>query len=235
VATPSISASSPNARLARRFEFAAVLFDVDGTLIDSNAAHADAWEKALREHGFAVTADEIRPLIGMGSDKLLPEVAHVEEASAAGRELSRRKKELFAERLPSLEPTRGVRALVEFLIDRGVDLIIATSAGDDEMNALLERAGVVDLIPKRTSKDDASSSKPDPDIVYAALAKSRHPRERTIMIGDTPYDIEAARRAGIATVALRCGGYWRDDDLRDAVAIFDDPAALLGWWQPGAP
>ena len=229
---PLTSTPAPKVGLARPFQFGAVLFDVDGTLIDSNAAHAETWAAALREHGFAVTVDDIRPLIGMGADKLLPQVAHVEEDSPTGQALARRKKELFEQRLPTLQATRGARALVEFLRQSGTELIIATSAGDDEMTALLERAGVADLIPKRTSKDDASSSKPDPDIVHAALAKTRQPRERTIMIGDTPYDIEAARRAGIGAIALRSGGHWTDEALRDALAIFDDPTALLGWWQP---
>ena len=225
------SPSSPTTPLARQFAFEAVLFDVDGTLICSNAAHAETWAAALREHGIAVTADEIRPLIGMGADKLLPRVASVEEHSPKGKALARRKKALFAERLPALQPTAGARALVAFLRENDAELIIATSAGDDEMAALLERAAVADLIPKRTSKDDASSSKPDPDIVHAALEQSDKPRSRTIMVGDTPYDVEAARRAGIDTIALRCGGHWSDDDLRGAIAIFDDPAALLAWWK----
>ncbi len=231
MSSPTSTTTSLNDRLARRSAFAAVLFDVDGTLIDSNAAHAETWAAALREHGLAVTADEIRPLIGMGADKLLPRVASIEEHSPKGQAVARRKKELFAERLPALQPTAGARALVAFLRERDAELIIATSAGDDEMAALLERAGVADLIPKRTSKDDASSSKPDPDIVHAALDQSDKPHDRTIMVGDTPYDVEAARRAGIDAIALRCGGHWSDHDLRDAVAIFDDPAALLAWWQ----
>jgi phosphoglycolate phosphatase-like HAD superfamily hydrolase len=94
-----------------------------------------------------------------------------------------------------------------------------------------ERAGVADLIPRRTSKDDAARSKPDPDIVNAALRQSGAQADKTVMIGDTPYDIEAARRAGIAAIALRCGGHWSDRELHGAIAIFDDPAALLGNWR----
>jgi phosphoglycolate phosphatase-like HAD superfamily hydrolase len=98
------------------------------------------------------------------------------------------------------------------------------------MRALLRRAGVADFFPERASKDDASSSKPDPDIVHAALAKSWARPEETLLIGDTPYDIEAADRAGIGAVALRCGGFWSDDSLRGALKIFDDPQALLAYW-----
>lgn len=214
--------------------FDSVLFDVDGTLIDSNAAHATAWMRALREHGINVDIMRVRPLIGMGGDKLLPSLAGVEEQSPDGRAIAARKKELFNRQLPWLRPTRGARALLEYLRDQGVDLVIATSAGDEEMTALLECAEVADLVTSRASKDDAAESKPDPDIVCAALAKARGGPESTLMVGDTPYDIEAAGRAGVASVALRCGGYWTDRDLRGALYLFDDPKELLERWQRSA-
>jgi HAD superfamily hydrolase (TIGR01509 family) len=208
-----------------------VVFDVDGTLIDSNDAHARAYVEALREHGRTIDPLHVRRLIGMGGDKVLPEIADVAEQSELGQAIARRKKELFDSLLPDLQPTRGARALVQYLRDADLTLVIATSAGGDELHALLERAGVADLFPARTSKDDAPSSKPEPDIVAAALAKVDADPSTTVMIGDTPYDIEAAARAGIETIALRCGGYWTDDKLAAAVAIFDDPAALLEQWR----
>jgi HAD superfamily hydrolase (TIGR01509 family) len=208
-------------------EFDTVLLDVDGTLIDSNAAHAMSWTAALREHGVATNEADVRPLIGMGGDKLLPRIARVSEESEAGRQIARRKKELFAAALHTLRPTRGARPLVEFLRQRGVTVVVATSADDHEMEALLEQAGVADLVTLRTSKDDASNSKPDPDILRAAMARSDADRETTVMIGDTPYDIEAADRAHIPTLALRCGGHWSDSQLDGAQGIFDDPADLL--------
>jgi HAD superfamily hydrolase (TIGR01549 family) len=217
-----------------RFEFETVLLDVDGTLIGSNAAHADAWTQALREHGVAVETGQIRPLIGMGADKLLPAVASVSEDSTLGQAIGRRKKAIFETFLPGLQPTAGARPLLEYLVERGTQLVIATSADDREMEALLQRAGIDDLLPQRASKDDASESKPDPDIVHAALTRSSARPESAVIIGDTPYDIEAARRAGIRAIALRCGGYWSDADLRDAVAILDDPAALLAQWRGDA-
>jgi HAD superfamily hydrolase (TIGR01509 family) len=210
-----------------RLDFATTLFDVDGTLIDSNGTHADTWTEALREHGIAIDAVSIRPLIGMGGDKLLLAAANIDEASELGRSITRRKKELFAQRLRNLHPTHGARSLVQFLLQLNVGLVIATSADDREMNDLLKRAGVDDLIPRRTSKDDAEESKPDPDIVQGAMKRLHARPQTTIMIGDTPYDIEAALRAGIRTIALRCGGYWSDADLVGAVDIFDDPAAFL--------
>ena len=213
-------------------DLSAVIFDVDGTLIDSNVAHAESWARALSEHGFASTPARIRPLVGMGSDKLLPMVG-LEEGTPQARAIVQRKKELFAQQLPRLRPTAGARALVACLQDQQKEIVIATSAGDDEMDALLQQTGVGDLIPKRTSSDDADRSKPDPDIVVAAWHRTGASRDRTAMIGDTPYDVEAARRAGIRAVALRCGGHWSDADLKSAIQIVDDPAALLAYWQHG--
>ena len=144
--------------MTRAFPYKTVVLDVDGTLIDSNDAHADTWTRALIEHGIATEVSQIRPLIGMGGDKLLPAVAHVDEDSPLGRDISKRKKALFAELVPGLAATPGARELLEYLREHGVSLVIATSAGDDEMDALLRQAGLDDLLPKRTSKDDAEES-----------------------------------------------------------------------------
>ncbi len=217
--------------MTSRFAYTTALFDVDGTLIDSNAAHADSWTQALREAGVATSASEIRPLIGMGGDKLLPRIAHVDDTSARGQSIAKRKQAIFADMLPHLRATPGARALAAFLARQGVALVIATSAGDDEMSALLKQAGVDDLFTLRTSKDDGKESKPDPDIVHAALARAQARPESTVLIGDTPYDIEAAERAGIAAIALRSGGHWRDHELSRAILIFDDPADLLRYWR----
>jgi len=208
-----------------------VVLDVDGTLIDSNGAHAEAWTRALVEHGIAAEVSQILPLIGMGGDKLLPAAAHVDDGSPLGQDISRRKTVLFGELLPSLVATPGARELLEYLREHGVSLVVATSAGEDEMEALLRQAGVEDLIPRRTSKDDAEESKPDPDIVHAALARAKAAPDEAVMVGDTPYDIEAARRAGLDTIALRCGGLWADRHLSGAVGIYDDPSALLEHWR----
>ena len=211
-----------------------VLFDIDGTLIDSNGAHAQSWTQSLGEHGISVDVESIRRLVGMGGDKLLPLVAGVSEDSERGRALAKRKKAIFATLLPDLEPTPGARQLIAYLREQQVDVVIATSADDRDMSQLLQRAGVDDLIPQRASKDDAERSKPDPDIVHAALARSDASPDTSVMVGDTPYDIEAARRAGIRVFALRCGGYWTDAALQAADHVFDDPAALLAHWRDAA-
>jgi HAD superfamily hydrolase (TIGR01509 family) len=158
-------------------------------------------------------------------------VAGVGHDSAPGRALIARKKEVFGVLLPSLRPTRGARELLEHLRRQRIDLVIATSADDRELQVLLKQAGVDDLVPQRASKDDADASKPDPDIVHAALERAGARPDATALVGDTPYDIEAASRAGIASIALRCGGYWSDSDLGGAIAIFDDPAALHAHWR----
>ena len=204
-----------------------VLLDVDGTLIDSNDAHARSWSEALAEFGRPIAADVVRPRIGMGGDKLLPELLGVDAESKTGKEFSERRAKIFLETyVPRLRLTPGAKDLVKRLRREKLRLIIATSARSGELNAMLEQVGLEDLIEKKTSASDAESSKPDPDIVVAALRKGALSADTAIMLGDTPYDIEAARRAGVDTVALRSGG-WDDRGLAGAIAIYDDPADLL--------
>ncbi len=205
-----------------------VLIDIDGTLIDSNDGHAASWADVFAENGMDIPFERVRPLVGMGSDKLLPELTGIDHESVEGKRLSDRKKAVFKEKyLPNLQPTRGARRLLEHMVAEGLTLVIATSAGGDELHALLDRAGIGDLIDDTTSSGDVESSKPDPDVIGAALRKGRLGVRDAIMLGDTPYDIEAAATAGIPTIALRCGGWWNDQALGGAVAIYNDPADLL--------
>jgi HAD superfamily hydrolase (TIGR01509 family) len=205
----------------------AVILDVDGTLLLSNDAHARAFVDAGRELGFEADFKTVRRLIGKGGDKLIPEAFGFEQESERGERLDERKKEVFRERyLPELQPAPGARQLLHRLRDDGIKLVVATSASGDEVEGLLKQAGVDDLIQDATSSSDAEESKPDPDIVEAALEKSGFPPEEVVMLGDTPYDVEAATRAGVRIVAVRTGG-WGDDDLGGAIAIYDDAAELL--------
>jgi HAD superfamily hydrolase (TIGR01509 family) len=205
----------------------AALLDIDGTLIDSNNAHAQSWVEALESHGISVPFSTIRPLIGMGGDRLLPAVASIEEDSVHGKAIAKTRERIFRENyLPNLEPFPEVRALLQRLSEEGLRLIVATSSGESLVNDLLERAHVQDLIEAQTTSDDADQSKPSPDIVQAALRRLGLRPEEAIMIGDTPYDVEAARRAGVGAVALECGG-WTTQDLGDAKAIYKDAADLL--------
>jgi phosphoglycolate phosphatase-like HAD superfamily hydrolase len=205
----------------------AVVLDVDGTLIDSNDAHARAWVDAFAEHGITVPFAKIRRAIGMGGDKLLPHVAGIEEDSAVGRAISERRGDIFKRvYLPHLEPFPRVRELLERFRADELTLTVASSARENELRPLLEAARVADLIHAQTSSDEADRSKPDPDIVHAAIARAKCPRDRIVMLGDTPYDVAAAHRAGIPIVALECGG-WSAEELRDADAVYASPADLL--------
>jgi len=207
--------------------YRAVIFDVDGTLVDSNDAHAHAWVRALGERGRRVEFSRVRPLIGMGSDKLLPAVAGLAADSPEGRAIVDRRREIFLEEyVPRLRPTRGARELLEWLRDDRLELYVASSANADELEPLLRVAGAEKMIESVASSDAAPRSKPDPDIVRAALDRTGCPAGDVIMIGDTPYDVEAALRAGISIIALRSGG-WSDRDLAGAAAIYQDPADLL--------
>jgi len=211
----------------RRRKLEGVLLDVDGTLIDSNEAHARSWSQALMEFGRPTPPDKVRPLIGMGGDKLLPQLLGVDAESADGKRFSERRAQIFRDRhVPTLRPTRGARSLIERLRGEGLRLIIATSAKEAELEVMLRQVGLDDLLPQRTSSDDAEESKPDPDIVQAALRKGKLAPASAIMLGDTPYDVQAARRAGVDTVALLTGG-WNSEALKDAVAIYEDPEDIL--------
>jgi HAD superfamily hydrolase (TIGR01509 family) len=205
----------------------AALLDIDGTLIDSNGAHASAWVEALSEFGYDVPFGRVRALIGKGGDKLLPETVGVEKDSPKGVEISKRRGAIFKEKyLPTLRPFPSARELVAALREGGLRLVVATSATADEIKALLDVANVRDLLSDVKTSKDAKDSKPDPDIVIAALTAAKcHPSE-AVMLGDTPYDVQAAARAGVVAVALRCGG-WDDASLAGAKAIYDDPHDLL--------
>jgi HAD superfamily hydrolase (TIGR01509 family) len=208
-----------------------ILLDVDGTLIDSNDAHASAWVDAFGEFGQRVKFDEVRRRIGMGGDKLMPEVSGITEDSAQGQGISSRRRQIFLSTyLPRLKPFPHVRELLSRLRNDGLRLVVATSAKRDELDPLLRQAGVDDLIWRETSSDDADESKPDPDIVKAALVRGRCSPGEAVMIGDTPYDVAASTAAGVRIVCVRCGG-WDLPELSGAATVFDDPADMLAQYE----
>ena len=205
----------------------AVIFDVDGTLVDSNDAQARSWVDALKEFGYSVPYEKVRPLIGMGGDKVLPETIGVQKDSEKGKQISKRRSEIFKEKyLPNVKPFPDAQKLLDRMRERGLKLAIATSAQPDELRPLLQIVGAADLIEDKTSARDVKSSKPDPDVMQVALKRVGYPPNEVVMIGDTPYDIEAARKVGVGTIAFRCGG-WSDSDLAGAIAMYNDPADLL--------
>lgn len=204
-----------------------VILDVDGTLIDSNDAQAHSWVEAMAAYGYHVAFEKVRPLIGMGGDKVLPETIHVSKDSEQGKAISQKRGEIFKERyLPHLRAFPGARELIEEIRKRGLQVAIASSAKPDELQALLSLVGAADLIKDKTSSKDVQRSKPDPDVMEVTLARIGLPADEVLMIGDTAWDIEAAQKVHVRTIAFRCGG-WSDNDLAGAIAIYDGPADLL--------
>lgn len=204
-----------------------VLLDVDGTLVDSNDLHAHAWVDALAEVGIDVPFDAVRHAIGMGGDKLLPQVAHIEKDSPQGEKASKRRGEIFkAKYLGQVQAFPQTRDLLQRMKDEGLTLVIASSSEKEEVESLLQIAGAEHLIDAMSTSQDAGSSKPAPEPIEAALKKGNLQPEQVLMLGDTPYDVEAAANAQVQTIALRSGG-WQDKDLAKALAIYADPADLL--------
>jgi HAD superfamily hydrolase (TIGR01509 family) len=214
-----------SARASDRYR--AAILDMDGTLIDSNDAHVKAWVEVLREFGHEVSDEDIRPWIGMGGDNLLPAAMKISKDSPEGKKIAERRGEIFKSRyLPHLKPFPEVRRLLERMKQDGLRLVIATSSPDDELKKTIEIVGIRDLLEDTTSASDAARSKPDPDVIHAALDGLKLPAGEAVMLGDTPYDIQAAGKAGVGVIAFRSGGF-RDEDLKGALAIYDGAADLL--------
>jgi HAD superfamily hydrolase (TIGR01509 family) len=205
-----------------------VILDVDGTLVLSNDAHAEAWVEAFAAYGYQITFEQVRPLIGMGGDQIIPRlVPELNSKEGTGKQIADHRKNLILNKFGShLTPTRGARDLVQKMQNEGLQLIIASSATEQEMEILLKVAQVDDLLHEATTSSDAEESKPDPDIVEAALHRAHLAADRTVMLGDTPYDVEAAAKAGVEVIAFRTGGF-SDEQLSGAIAIYNDPADLL--------
>ena len=208
--------------------YRAVIFDVDGTLVDSNDAHARAWAEAMAESGLQVPVERIRPLIGMGGDKLLPRLTGIDIESPDGEAIAEEQGQNLPRALPAV--SRNRRAARSDSSKRfttsGCSWSSPARRQPRSSTHLLRVAGATRWIKSTASSDDARRSKPDPDIVRAALDATGCQANEVVMIGDTPYDIEAAARAGIGTIAVRCGG-WTDAALVNALAIYEDPEDLL--------
>ena len=205
----------------------AVLWDMDGTLVDTEP-YWMATEHAIAEaNGGTWTHEDAMQLVGndlLVSGRYIKDKLHLDESPEEVVEM------LLDGVVRQVEESvpwcPGARELLLALQREGLRLVVATSASDEELDALLRQAGVRDLVDAATTSSDAAHSKPDPDIVQAALRRSGAAPGEALMVGDTPYDIDAARAAGVRTVALRCGGWWSDADLAGAVAIRDDPTDL---------
>ncbi len=207
----------------------AVIFDVDGTLVDSVDQHAQAWKDAFEKFGKEPSFADVRSQIGKGADQLMPVFLSQDELRRFGPALDEFRGEHFKrEYLPAVRGFPRVRELVQRLRGDGKKIALASSAKKDELEHYKKLANVTDLIDYETSADDVARSKPYPDVFCAALAGLGLPAEDAIVVGDSPYDVQAATRAGLRTVGVLCGGFPRAQlESAGAVAIYDDPADLL--------
>ena len=208
----------------------AIIFDIDGTLLDSVDFHAEAWRQAFLHFGRDIPFADLRSQIGKGGDQLLPEFLSEREVDLVGKVIEKTRGEIFKrEFLERVRPFLGVKALFERIRRDGLKIALASSSKQQEVAHYAKLLDIEDLIETGTSTDDAKKSKPEPDIFEAALEKLGDPAARKcVVIGDTPYDAEAAKKAGIKTIGVLCGGFPVEDLKKaGAVAIFQDPEDLL--------
>ena len=206
-----------------------VIFDVDGTIIDSVDEHARAWQEAFAHFGHDIPFEAIRGQIGKGGDQLMPVFLSGDELQRFGKELDGYRADLFKRKsLTGLRAFPGVRPLFQRIISEEMRIALASSAKADELETYKQKAEVADLLEAQTSSDDAERSKPHPDIFEAALDRLGLTATEAIVVGDSPYDAEAAGKLGLKTIGVLCGGF-READLRRAgcIAIYADPADLL--------
>ncbi|HEX6743597.1 MAG TPA: HAD family hydrolase [Solirubrobacteraceae bacterium] len=198
----------------------AAILDIDGTLVDSNYQHAIAWYRALRQHGHVLPIWRIHRHIGMGGDQMIAALCGDSTEEEQGDDIRAAEKVLYSELIDEVEPLKGARELIADLGGRGHAVVLASSAKEDEVDHYLDLLDARDLADDWTTSADVESTKPEPDLVKAAMEKAG--TDEAVMVGDTTWDVEAAGRAGIQSVAVRTGGF-SAAELRDAgaVAVFD--------------
>jgi HAD superfamily hydrolase (TIGR01549 family) len=192
------------------------ILDVDGTLVDTNYHHALAWHRALRAHGHQVQMWKVHRHIGMGGDQILDALIGEEAAAADGDKIRETEAEAYKELIGEVEPMEGARELIEKLKDEGSTVILASSAKQEEVDHYLDLLDARDLIDGWTTSADVESTKPEPDLILAALEKADND-EPSVMVGDSVWDVKAAKRAGVPTLAVLTGGF-SEEELREAGA-----------------
>lgn len=204
-----------------------VLFDVDGTLVDTTFLHAVCWTEALRQHGHRIAASDVHHAIGMSGERLLAHCLGEDRDTAQDHALTEAHLTLYKQWWGRLVPLPGAPELLRACADRGLDVVLASSASKGELSALTSVLDADDAITEATSSADADAGKPAPDILQAALAQTGLAADRVVFVGDAVWDGEAAKRAGVTFVGLTCGGT-PESELRDigAVEVWRDPAQL---------
>jgi HAD superfamily hydrolase (TIGR01509 family) len=214
---------------------AAVLFDVDGTLMDTVYLHTVAWWEALRQHGTRVPMSLVHRSIGMGSDHLLDRLLGSDRDHDGDADLSAAHDALYAQYWTRLIPLDGAADLLRACSARGWRVVLASSAKKAELRVMREALGADDVIDAVTTADDVESSKPSPDLVVQALERAGVPADHAVFVGDTVWDVEAAGRAGVRCIGLLSGG-WSREELTGggAVDVYEGPADLLAHLDDGA-
>jgi HAD superfamily hydrolase (TIGR01509 family) len=204
------------------------LFDIDGTLLDTNYLHTLAWAEALAQYGHAPAMARIHASIGMGGDQLLDHVLGEDRDRDEDSALSAAHQALYARFWPQLRPFDGAADLLRAVASRGWTVVLASSASGRDMAVMRRALDADDAITAATSADDVEAGKPAPDLVRAALEKAGAGAHEAVFLGDTVWDVESAGAAGVPCVAVLSGG-WGERDLRAAGAleVYADPAALL--------
>lgn len=228
------SPSRPDAATPADAALHNVIFDVDGTLVDSVDLHARAWQEAFADFGYRVTYDDVRFQIGKGGDQLIPVFVPRADLDRVASDLDAHRSQLFAQRyLHRVIGFPAVRDLFVALREHGKRIALASSAKKAELDFYKTAANIADLVDVETSADEAERSKPHPDIFAAALQRlGDPPTARCVVVGDTPYDAEAASRAGLRCIGLLSGGF-PEASLRnaDCIAVYRDVAHLLATYQ----
>jgi len=194
----------------------AVLLDVDGTLIDANYQHALAWYRAFRANGLLMPIWRIHRHVGMGGDQLVPALIGEEADAEKGEVIREARKEIYEELIDEVAPLEGAHELIADLKERGRTTVLASSSPEKDIDHYLDLLEARDLADGWTTEDDVEATKPEPDLVRAALAMAR--TDEAVLVGDTPWDIESARKSGIETITVITGGY-SEQELRDAGAV----------------
>jgi HAD superfamily hydrolase (TIGR01509 family) len=194
----------------------AAILDIDGTLVDTNFHHAIAWYKAFRQHEIVLPIWRIHRHIGMGGDQLVAALCDDQTEEEKGDAIRTAEKVLYTELIRDVEPLKGSRELIEDLKERGHAVVLASSAKEEEVDHYLDLLDARDLADDWTTSADVEATKPEPDLVKAAMEKAGN--DDAVMVGDTTWDCEAAKRAGIQTVTVLTGGF-SEAELRDAGAV----------------